>query len=64
MSSIDATLMAQHVSLRDHMRRTQLLERELKPVKTHVDMIQGALKLLTYLSIIVGMTLAIHQLIK
>lgn len=46
LASIDATLAAQHESLKAHMRRTELLESEMKPVKEHVAMIQGVLKLI------------------
>lgn len=46
ISSIDSTLAGQAVQLKDHIRRTELLETELKPVKKQVDMVQGALKLL------------------
>ena len=50
LSSIDVTLAAQHVSLRDHIRRTEILETELKPIKAHVDRVSGALKLITLLA--------------
>lgn len=46
LASIDVTLMSQHVSLKDHMRRTQLLEQELRPIRTHVSRVEGALKLI------------------
>lgn len=46
LSSIDITLTAQHISLKDHMRRTALLEKEIAPIKKHVYMAQGAAGLL------------------
>lgn len=46
ISSIDATLAAQHVSLKDHIRRTEILEDDIAPIKKHVAMVHGALKLL------------------
>lgn len=50
LSAIDSTLAAQHVSLRDHMRRTALIEQELRPIKAHVSRVEGALKLLAILA--------------
>ncbi len=52
LSSIDVTLGAQHVSLRDHIRRTALLEKEIIPIKRHVNMVDGALKLLGIMAVI------------
>lgn len=28
-------------NLKEHMRRTEILESELRPVKTHINMVQG-----------------------
>lgn len=47
LGSIDATLSAQHVSLREHMRRTAILEAEIKPLKTHMDMVKGVAKFIS-----------------
>ncbi len=46
LSSIDITLASQHVSLKDHIRRTTQLEVALAPIKSHVDKVQGAVVLL------------------
>jgi archaellum component FlaC len=46
LSSIDVTLASQHESLKYHIKRTELLEAELKPIKKHVDMVAGAFKLI------------------
>ena len=50
--SIDTTLARQHSSLEEHMRRTQLLEEEMKPVARHVEQMRGAGKLLALLALI------------
>lgn len=52
LASIDITLGQQHVSLKEHIRRTNILEKELVPVKRHVHMVEGALKLLGVLAAI------------
>lgn len=50
LASIDVTLAEQHVSIKEHMRRTNLLEIELKPIKAHVNRVEGALKLLALIA--------------
>lgn len=54
IASIDVTLAAQHESLKEHMRRTLLLEEQLEPVKKHVSMVNGALKLILGFSVVLG----------
>lgn len=54
LGSIDSTLAAQHVSLREHIRRTELLEEDVKPIKRHVSMVQGAMALIGLLATIAG----------
>lgn len=45
LSSMDATLAGQHVSLKDHIRRTTLLEAMVEVLRRHDAMWAGALKL-------------------
>lgn len=52
IGAVDSTLSAQHVSLTEHIRRTELLEAEVKPIKRSVAMMEGALKLLGVLAVI------------
>lgn len=54
LSSIDVTLAAQHESLKIHIKRTDLLEKKLAPVETHVIAVHSLLKLVGFISIIVG----------
>lgn len=54
IGSIDITLHGQHVSLTDHIRRTELLEEQLRPVEKHVAMVQGALKLIGLIALVGG----------
>ncbi len=46
LSNIDVTLAGQHVSLIEHIKRSDLLEEKMIPVERHVAMVNGALKLL------------------
>jgi hypothetical protein len=52
LNSVDKTLVAQHVSLNEHIRRTALLEeqaellrQELKPVQQHVHLMNMLAKI-------------------
>lgn len=62
LSNIDSTLAAQHVSIAEHIRRTNLLENDLKPVKRHVTMVEGVLKFLGALAMIAGLIEVIARL--
>lgn len=46
LGAMKITSAEQHVVLKEHIRRTELLEEDMKPVKRHVYMVDGALKLL------------------
>lgn len=52
LGSIDATLVAQHNLLKDHVERTNKLEKRLDPIQRHVFMVQGAFKLIGSLGLI------------
>lgn len=51
LGSIDVTLAKQAVSLDEHIKRTNLLEKKLEPVERHVMMVNGVLKFLGVLAI-------------
>lgn len=55
LGSMDVTLEKQHGQLEYHIKRTDLLEAELKPVRDHVRLIQAALKWLTIISVLAGL---------
>jgi len=55
---IDKTLAINTKSLEEHMRRTELLEKELKPVTRHVLYMQGAGKLIFMLSLLASIVAA------
>lgn len=63
ISSIDVTLAKQHISLKDHIRRTELLEQQVEPIKKHVNMVQGALKLIGLVSVCLGIVELILKLV-
>jgi len=64
LGSIDSTLASQHTSLVDHIRRTELLEEDMKPIRKHVAMIQGVLKAIGILASAAVIVELIVMLIK
>ncbi len=44
LSSIDSTLAAQHIILQEHIRRTELLEKQMEPIRTHVSAVRAILQ--------------------
>jgi archaellum component FlaC len=52
LSTITVTLAAQHISLKEHIRRTELLEKDVAPIKRHVNMVQGAAALIALIATI------------
>lgn len=62
LSAIDKTLAAQHVSLVEHIKRSDMLEKKLAPVEKHVAMVEGALKLIGVLATIAAIVEAIKVL--
>lgn len=61
LDSVDKTLVKQEASLSEHIRRTELLEDDLKPVKAHVAQVNGAMKFIGLLSLVLGIIAAIAQ---
>lgn len=59
---IDKTLERNTSSLEEHMKRTELLEKKLEPVETHVSMMNGALKAAGVVGLILGILVAAVKL--
>lgn len=57
------TLTSQHEDLQEHMRRTNLLEAQIKPIEKHVHMMQGAMKFLGAVAVVVGIIEGILKLL-
>lgn len=52
------------VTVEDHVRRTNLLEDDVKPIKRHVAMVDGALKFIAFCGILATIIEAIHMVFK
>lgn len=64
LTSIDQTLAAQHVSLKDHIRRTEILEETVKPIQEHVLKVNGVLTFFKYLASIAVIAEVVRLFIK
>lgn len=63
LKSIDITLAVNTQSLKDHMRRTELLEDEVEKNKKHRHRINGALALFGAVSVAGGIVVALVRLL-
>lgn len=63
ITSIDVTLAKQSTILDEHIRRTNLLEEKLAPIEKHVHMVNGALKTVGFMAIVLGVIEGILKLI-
>lgn len=64
LASVDVTLAEQHISLREHIRRTELLEHRMEPVEKHVLGMIGARKSLGIVAAAISLTVAVIKLFK
>lgn len=47
------------VTVEDHVRRTNLLEADVRPIKKHVTMVEGVIRFITIMGIVAGIIEAI-----
>ncbi len=63
VSSLDATTKVQQTILDEHVRRSTMLEDQIKPIQKHVDRIEGALKFIGALALLAGMAAAVTEVL-
>lgn len=54
LDNIEKVMIAQEINLKEHIRRTDLLEEALKPIQKHVAMVEGVFKFLGLISLLLG----------
>lgn len=62
LTSLDKTVSKQEINIADHIRRTEILELEVLPIKAHVEQIRGVGKFIVFVSVITGIITAILTL--
>lgn len=64
LDSVDITLAKQSVILDEHVKRSNMLEAQMEPVKKHVTMVNGVLKFLGIVSILLGIATSGYKLLR
>ena len=64
LSSVDKTLVEQHISFKEHMRRTSLLEDAIHPLVKNSERVKGILKVFGSLAVFVGVVTSIAALFR
>lgn len=64
LDNINQTLVKQEEQLAYHIHRTNLLEKKIEPIDAHVKQVNGGLKLLGIISVVVGIVAAVLGLFK
>lgn len=60
VNDIKVTQAEQNLILKEHMRRTELLEEIVEPMKKHIDGLHGVIKLVKVLGILAGIAEVLH----
>lgn len=64
LDKLDLTLVRNTISLEEHSRRCDLLEKDLKPVKKHVLIIETSFKLIGALSVVIAIVAGLCEIFK
>lgn len=64
LDSIDITLARQAKDLEYHIKRTDLLEAEVKPIREHVTLITTGVKILMGLGALIGFIAGVYAAFK
>lgn len=64
IQKIDVTLVKQEASLSEHIRRTELLELKLEPVEKHVTRVDGVVKFMGIVALVLGIILSFMRVIS
>ena len=62
IGQINATLAAQHIEIKEHIRRTELLESRVEPIETQLTRLGGAFWALSGLAALAGIINAVFHL--
>lgn len=54
----------QHISLKEHVRRSNLLEAQMKPLQKHVYMVEGFFKYVGAIAVILGALATLFEVLR
>lgn len=64
INEINITLAAQHEQLKEHIKRSDLLEAKLDPIEKKITMIEGAGKLVGWIAVLCAAITGIAKVLK
>lgn len=64
LDNVDKNLAVYNEQLKIHIKRTELLEKDVAPIKTHVIQVQGVAKFIAILSALAGIFVLIREIAK
>ncbi len=64
LSNIDLSLVRNTISLEEHVKRTNILEEEIRPIKKHVLMVEAIFKLIGVLSVCISVFVKLYEIWK
>lgn len=64
LDSIDITLAKQAKDLEYHIKRTDLLQDEMKPIKEHVTLVKASIKIIMGIGAVIGFIAGVYAALK
>lgn len=64
LDSIDITLVKQAKDLEYHIKRTDLLQDEVKPIKEHVTLVTTGIKIIMGMGALIGFIVGVYAALK
>lgn len=64
LDHVDKTLLRNTLSLEEHIRRTEIIEKEMEPVKEHVAQVSGGIKFIFIMASVAAVAQAIIMIVK
>ena len=62
LNSMDLSLLRNTISLEQHVKRCDLIEKDLKPIKQHIVVYNAIFKILTFSALIIGIIAGIYEI--
>jgi hypothetical protein len=64
LGKIEVTLAEQHITLKDHIRRTELLEAKVIPIEKNTFKLDAVYKFLFHSGIVAGVVEGVHRMLR
>ena len=64
LNGMDKTLVKQEENLKEHMKRSDMLEAQLEPVKRHVSLVESVFKIVGAIGVLVAIAAGIVKIVE